>query len=235
MQCCWHSPAPRGRALKKLAGRHSRGTVRWPHGRLLQDRESGPLGMPRQPVGRDPGHYLVRVRAPAPTLAAMCGRFASLLPPEAIARLFRTVGTVPNHAASWNVAPRQDAFVVRRHPETGERHLMWDLRHLAGEAVYLSGGRLRKPVDRFRSHCDGPSAYLTNNETALIDYSLRYHASMPASTSRAEGCFDEIANLRMAKRRCMRWSHRGAHRVTLLRVAVLDGRLSGNSPSKQEA
>lgn len=40
-----------------------------------------------------------------------------------MARLFRTVGPVPNHAASWNVAPRQDALVVRRHHETGERHL----------------------------------------------------------------------------------------------------------------
>lgn len=53
----------------------------------------------------------------------MCGRYASHLPAEAIARLFRTVNPVPNHAASWNLAPRQDALVVRRHPEAGERHL----------------------------------------------------------------------------------------------------------------
>ena len=56
-------------------------------------------------------------------LDLMCGRYASHLPPEAIARLFRAVNPVPNHAASWNVAPRQDALVVRRHPDTGERHL----------------------------------------------------------------------------------------------------------------
>ena len=30
---------------------------------------------------------------------------------------------VPNVAPSWNVAPTQNATVVRRHPETGERHL----------------------------------------------------------------------------------------------------------------
>lgn len=53
----------------------------------------------------------------------MCGRYASHLPPEAIARLFRTVNPVPNHPPSWNVAPRQDALVVRRNPETGARHL----------------------------------------------------------------------------------------------------------------
>lgn len=108
---------------------------------------------------------------------------------------------------------------------------MWGLRHLAGKAAYLNGERLRKPVDRFLSRCDELSAYLANNETALTDYSLRYHASMPVSTSRAEGCVDEIANLRMAKRRRMRWSPRGA----LVRAAVLDGRLSRNSPVEEAA
>ena len=53
----------------------------------------------------------------------MCGRYASFLPPDAIARLFRTVNPLPNVAASWNVAPTDDAMVVRRHPDAGERHL----------------------------------------------------------------------------------------------------------------
>jgi putative SOS response-associated peptidase YedK len=53
----------------------------------------------------------------------MCGRFVSFLPPQEIARLFRTVNPMPNIAPNWNVAPSQDALVVRRHPETGERHL----------------------------------------------------------------------------------------------------------------
>jgi putative SOS response-associated peptidase YedK len=53
----------------------------------------------------------------------MCGRYASSQPPEFIARLFQTVNALPNVAPSWNVAPSQDAMVVRRHPETGERHL----------------------------------------------------------------------------------------------------------------
>jgi putative SOS response-associated peptidase YedK len=52
----------------------------------------------------------------------MCGRFASTLPPEALARIFGTVNPIPNSAATWNLAPSQDAMVVRRHPE-GERHL----------------------------------------------------------------------------------------------------------------
>ena len=53
----------------------------------------------------------------------MCGRYASFLPAEAIARIFGTVNPLPNFAPSWNVAPTQDAAVVRRHPETGARHL----------------------------------------------------------------------------------------------------------------
>ena len=53
----------------------------------------------------------------------MCGRFASYLPPKAIAALFHTVNPLPNVAPTWNLAPTRDAMVVRRHPESGERHL----------------------------------------------------------------------------------------------------------------
>ena len=53
----------------------------------------------------------------------MCGRFASFLPPDAMRALFKTVGAPPNIAPNWNVAPTQDAMVIRRHPQTGERRL----------------------------------------------------------------------------------------------------------------
>jgi putative SOS response-associated peptidase YedK len=53
----------------------------------------------------------------------MCGRYASFLPAEAIARIFGAVNRLRNLAPSWNVAPTQSALVVRRHPETAERHL----------------------------------------------------------------------------------------------------------------
>jgi hypothetical protein len=36
---------------------------------------------------------------------------------------------------------------------------------------------------------------------------------------------DEIANARMAKKQRARWSPQGAHRVAVVRAAVLDGRL----------
>ena len=53
----------------------------------------------------------------------MCGRFASDLPPELVARLFDARNALLNIAPNWNTAPTQQAMVVRRHPETGERNL----------------------------------------------------------------------------------------------------------------
>ena len=53
----------------------------------------------------------------------MCGRYASFLPPEFIARLFATVNPLPNLMPTWNLAPTDDAPVVLRHLGSGERHL----------------------------------------------------------------------------------------------------------------
>jgi hypothetical protein len=53
----------------------------------------------------------------------LCGRYASHLPSSAIAALFRTQGALPNLGPNWNTAPTQAGFVVRRHPESGERRL----------------------------------------------------------------------------------------------------------------
>lgn len=52
----------------------------------------------------------------------MCGRYASYLPPDIIARLFGTVNPLPNFKPTWNLAPTHDALVVRR-AASGERHL----------------------------------------------------------------------------------------------------------------
>ena len=59
----------------------------------------------------------------AATIPPMCGCYASFLPAEAMARIFGTTNPLPNLAPSWNVAPTQAAAVVRRHPDTGARHL----------------------------------------------------------------------------------------------------------------
>jgi putative SOS response-associated peptidase YedK len=53
----------------------------------------------------------------------MCGRFSSTLSAELLRRLFNTEGDLPYLVPSWNLAPSQNAMVVRRHPETGIRRL----------------------------------------------------------------------------------------------------------------
>lgn len=53
----------------------------------------------------------------------MCGRFFLQRDPAGLARYFGTSNAVPNLRPSWNIAPTQDSVVVRRHPESGARHL----------------------------------------------------------------------------------------------------------------
>ena len=43
----------------------------------------------------------------------MCGRYASFLPAEYLARLFATVNPLPNLETTWNMAPTMDAPTVR--------------------------------------------------------------------------------------------------------------------------
>ena len=75
----------------------------------------------------------------------MCGRYASFLPPEAIAGMFGTMNPPPDIDPSWNLAPSQPALVVRRHPASLERRLdvlRWGLLpHFAKDA----GGR--RPIN----------------------------------------------------------------------------------------
>src|SRR5580704_8317931 len=52
----------------------------------------------------------------------MCGRYASFLPAETLAKLFGTVNPLPDLAPTWNMAPTLDAPVVRLSKD-GERHL----------------------------------------------------------------------------------------------------------------
>jgi hypothetical protein len=117
------------------------------------------------------------------------------------------------------------------------RHLIWNgyheeareelfgMRHMASEAAYLNGEKFRPAVARLLWNGSDLRRYLANNVDALIDYGARYRSKHPISTSRAEGCVDEIANARMAKKQRMRWSPKGAHRTAIVRAAVLDGRL----------
>ncbi len=53
----------------------------------------------------------------------MCGRYALTISVDEVRALFRISNPPVNLAPSWNVAPTQPAMVVRRHPDSGERHL----------------------------------------------------------------------------------------------------------------
>jgi hypothetical protein len=79
-------------------------------------------------------------------------------------------------------------------------------------------------VRRLAARCAELHSYIESNEGALIDYGERYRAGKPISTSRAEGTVNQLVSARMNKRRQMRWSPRGAHRVLQVRAAMLDGR-----------
>jgi putative SOS response-associated peptidase YedK len=53
----------------------------------------------------------------------MCGRYLLQRDPARLARYFETTNPTPNFAATWNMAPTQPGLVVRRHPQSGARHL----------------------------------------------------------------------------------------------------------------
>ena len=82
-------------------------------------------------------------------------------------------------------------------------------------------------AQRVQARCRDLYSYLANNMDSLTDYGRRYRRGLTVSSSRAEGCVDDIGNTRMGMRRRMRWSPKGAHRVAVVRAAVLDGRLTG--------
>jgi len=117
------------------------------------------------------------------------------------------------------------------------RHLIWNsyrrearqelfgMRHLASEVAYMNGETFLPPIVRLLWNRDDLRRYLAKITDSLIDCGERYRSKLPISTSRGEGWVDEIANARMAKKRRMRWSPQGAHRMATVRAPVLDGRL----------
>jgi len=116
------------------------------------------------------------------------------------------------------------------------RSLLWNGRHekacealgriasWAKDAVVPNEPVAEATDRRLAARCADLRSYIENNEGALIDYGQRSRAGKPISTSRAEDTVNQLVNARMNKRRQMRWSPRGAHRVLQVRAAVLDGR-----------
>jgi len=116
------------------------------------------------------------------------------------------------------------------------RHLLWNGYHnkacealgritsWAKDVTVLNDPAMEARTKRLVARCTELQTYIDNNEDALIDYGQRYRAGKPISTSRAEGTVNQLVSARMNKRKQMRWSPCGAHRVLQVRAAVLDGR-----------
>jgi hypothetical protein len=116
------------------------------------------------------------------------------------------------------------------------RHLLWNGYHnethrllasivgMSSNFVLLNGPTVEPKAWRFAGLCEDLRAYISNNHDAMVDYGRRWRKGKPISTSRAESLVNNLINARMNKRRQMRWSPYGAHRVLQVRIAVLDGR-----------
>jgi len=116
------------------------------------------------------------------------------------------------------------------------RHLLWSGDHKkacealgrivswAKDAIVLNEPGVEAKARRLVARCTELRSYIESNEGALIDYGERYRAGKPISTSRAEGTVNQLVSARMNKRKQIRWSPLGAHRVLQVRAAVLDGR-----------
>jgi hypothetical protein len=60
----------------------------------------------------------------------------------------------------------------------------------------------------------GITRYLRNNTPVLVNYGARYRKGLPISSSIAESAVNQVVSLRMAKKRQMRWTDAGAHRLS---------------------
>src|SRR5690606_28789609 len=119
------------------------------------------------------------------------------------------------------------------------RHLIWNgyvekalgtlpgIRQMAANVVVPNGRQGRVRIERFARLVRDLETYSGLNASALVDYGRRYRAGLPISTSRAESAVNSVVNMQMNKRREMRSSPQGAHRVLQVRAAVVDGRLAG--------
>lgn len=121
----------------------------------------------------------------------------------------------PAERLRWNLWHRKVRVAI-----TSLRWLLTDCERLCKDDP-----EVRDAAARVQARCRELYTYLANNMDSLTDYGWRYRNGLPISSSRAEGCVNDIGNTCIGKRRRMRWSPKGAHRDAVVRAAVLDGRL----------
>jgi hypothetical protein len=169
----------------------------------------------REPVRHilDWFHLSMRIRPIEQMLLSLSGRD------------LRDIG--PLQAAQASIE-RVGRFLWHGRPAQADQELVRFACH--SENLACSGAEPEQVVTRdLLRHCSELRGCVHNNHTGIAIYHRRYHSNRPVSTSRAEGCIDEIANARMGKRQRMRWSPHRAHRVAVVRATVLDGRLRATS------
>jgi len=128
------------------------------------------------------------------------------------------------------------------------RHLLWNGCHekacealgritgWAKDAGILNHPAVAARARRLVARCTELQTYIETNEGVLIDYGQRYRVGKPISTSRAEGTVHQVVSARMNKRRQMRWSPQGAHRMLQVRAACWrDASANTQSNSRRSA
>ena len=83
-------------------------------------------------------------------------------------------------------------------------------------------------VSALRRHLSDVLAYLEANQSALVNYGVRYRRGEPISTAFVESAINEIIARRMIKKQQMRWNRWTVQPFLDVRVAVLDGTLEGS-------
>jgi putative SOS response-associated peptidase YedK len=132
----------------------------------------------------------------------MCGRYSQTRDMDKLRSLFGVRGPMPEFAPRWNIAPSMAAPVIRRHPETGERHadlLSWGL--VPGWTKSLA--EARKPINA-RAETVGSSgmfkaAYARRRALVPADAFYEWRRSargkQPYAIARVDGAATAFAGL----------------------------------------
>lgn len=132
----------------------------------------------------------------------MCGRFTFHRPIDEIRALFGARNPPPNVAPTWNMAPTRLAPVLRRHPDSGERHLdllRWGLLpHWAKDPA-----KLRQPINaRSETAATAPmfrDAFVRRRCLVPADEFYEWQAldgaKLPHAVARADGAMFAFAGL----------------------------------------
>jgi hypothetical protein len=88
-------------------------------------------------------------------------------------------------------------------PDEADQEIVLLLNH-GRKIADRNGVFVQESTNDLQRLCKELQGYAQNNRDAIINYHRRYHGKQPVSSSRAEGCVDEIANARMGKKQRMR-------------------------------